>query len=107
MYQDKPRQFPMEIDFPHVLERKIKFTIPDGYIVKNADDLTIDHVYKDNGQVTMGFFSSYKMEGNTLTVSIMEEYRKTYYPLSLYEEFRKIINAAADFNKVALVLEKK
>lgn len=107
MYQEKPRQFPMEIDFPHVLERKIKFTIPTGYVVKNPDDLNIAHVYKENGQVTMGFVSSYKIDGNTLTISIMEEYRKTFYPLSQYDDFRKIINAAADFNKVAMVLETK
>jgi len=107
MYQEKPRQFPMEIDYPHILARKIKFTIPAGYIIKNPDNLNIDHTYKENGQLTMGFVSSYKMEGNVLTISIMEEYRKTNYPLSQYEEFRKIINAAADFNKVALVLEKK
>ncbi len=107
MYQEKPRQFPMEIDFPHILERKIKFTIPAGYIVKNPDDLKIDHVYKENGQVTMGFVSSYTAEGNTLSITIVEEYRKTNYPLSQYEEFRKIINAAADFNKIAIVLEKK
>lgn len=107
MYQDKPRQFPMEIDFPHVLARKITFQIPQGYFVKNPDDLNIDHTYKENGQLTMGFVSSYKMEGNKLIVTITEEYRKTYYPLSLYDDFRKIINAAADFNKVALVLEKK
>jgi len=107
MYQEKPRQFPMEIDFPHILERKIKFTIPAGYIVKNPDDLKIDHVYKENGQVTMGFVSSYKLEGNILTVAILEEYRKSNYPLTQYEDFRKIINAAADFNKVSIVLEKK
>jgi hypothetical protein len=107
MYQEKPRQFPMDIDFPHILARKIKFTIPAGYIVKNPDDLNIDHTYKESGQLTMGFVSSYKIEGNTLTITIMEEYRKTNYPLSQYDEFRKIINAAADFNKVALVLEKK
>jgi len=107
MYQDKPRQFPMDIGFPHILERKIKFTIPPGYIVKNPNDLNIDHTYQENGQLTMGFVSSYIVEGNVLTITIIEEYRKTNYPLSQYEEFRKIINAAADFNKVALVLEKK
>ena len=107
MYQEKPRQFPMEIEFPHILARKIKFTIPAGYIVKNPDDLDIDHTYQENGQLTMGFVSSYKIEGNTLVITILEEYRKTNYALSQYEEFRKIINAAADFNKVALILEKK
>ena len=106
MYQEKPRQFPMVIDYPHILERKIKFVIPQGYIVKNADDLKISHTFKEKNVLTMGFVSDYKIENNLLTVIIREEYRKTLYPLSQYEDFRKIINAAADFNKVALVLEK-
>jgi hypothetical protein len=107
MYQEKPRQFPMHIDFPHILERKINFTIPDGYIVKNLDDLKISHVYQENGQTTMGFNSSYQVTGNVVKITILEEYRRTYYPLSQFEDFKKVINAAADFNKVALVLEKK
>jgi hypothetical protein len=107
MYQDKPRQFPVEVNYPHVLERKINFTIPDGFTVKNPDDLNIKHIHQDKGQTTMGFTSSYKIEGNVLQIHILEEYRRTNYPLSEFEDFRKIINAAADFNKVALVLEKK
>ncbi|MBL7733132.1 MAG: transglutaminase domain-containing protein, partial [Chitinophagaceae bacterium] len=107
MYEEKPRQFPITVDFPHVLERNITFIIPDGYIVKNPDDLKINVTYTDGGQVTMGFVSDYKIEGNKLKIHIMEEYRRTYYPLAQYEIFKKIINAAADFNKVVLVLEKK
>jgi hypothetical protein len=95
MYQEKPRQFPMEIQYPHALERKIEFTIPDGYIVKNVNDLIINNVIKENGQVTMGFVSGYKQDGNKLMVNVMEEYRATFYPLSMYEDFKKIINAAA------------
>ena len=107
MYQEKPRQFPMHIDFPHILERKINFTIPDGYTVKNLDDLKISHTYQENGQTTMGFSSSYQVAGNVVKITILEEYRRTYYPLSQFEDFKTVINAAADFNKVALVLEKK
>lgn len=107
MYQEKPRQFPMEIDYPHILERKINFTIPNGYIIKNIDDLKINHTYQEKGQTTMGFTSSYQMEGNVVKITILEEYRRTNYPLSQFEDFKKVINAAADFNKVALVLEKK
>ena len=107
MYQEKPRQFPMEIDFAHILERKINLTIPEGYRVKNLDDLKISHSYADKGQTTMGFNSSYEVEGNVVKISILEEYRRTNYPLSQFEDFKKVINAAADFNKVALVLEKK
>jgi len=107
MYQEKPRQFPMDIDYPHVLERKITFTIPDGFTIKNLDDLKISHTYQDKEQTTMGFTSSYKLEGNVLKITVLEEYRRTNYPLTQFEEFRKVINAAADFNKVVLVLEKK
>lgn len=107
MYQEKPRQFPMEIDFPHILDRQIKFTIPEGYTVKNPDDLKIEHVYKENGTPTMGFTSTFKLEGNLLSISVHEEYRAVSYPLSIYEEYKTIINAAADFNKIVLILEKK
>ncbi len=37
----------------------------------------------------------------------METYHEIKYPLGLFETFKKVINAAADFNKVVLVLEKK
>ena len=107
MYQEKPRRMPMEIEFPHILERTIQLHLPEGYVIKNPDDIKINIVYKDNGSPTMGFVSDYTMEGNVLKVHIVEEYRNTYYPLSQYEDFKKVINAAADFNKVVLVLERK
>lgn len=107
MYQDKPRQTPMEIEFPHILHRSIRFRIPDGYTVKNPDDLRIRHRYPAEGAPTMAFVSDYKINGDWIEVDILEEYRQLQYPLHLYEEFRKVINAAADFNKVVLVLQKK
>jgi hypothetical protein len=107
MYQEKPRQSQIDIEFPHVLERTIRFTIPEGYTIKNADELNINHTHADGGQLTMGFVSGYKMNGNTLTVNVMEEYRNTTYPISQYEDYKRIINAAADFNKIVLVLEKQ
>lgn len=106
MYQDKPRQFPMEVTYPHVLERKIEFAIPEGYTVKNLDKLNINTVHTENGETTVGFNSTYKQEGNVLKIHILEEYRKISYPVNQYEQFRSVINAAADFNKVVLVLEK-
>ena len=106
MYQEKARQLPIEIEFPHILERKINFIIPAGYRVKNLEDLNLNNIYKENGELTMGFVSSYTVEGNVVKIHIIEEYRKISYPISQYEDFKKIINTAADFNKIALVLEK-
>lgn len=107
MYQEKPRQFDIDVNFPHVLARTIEFVLPEGYRIKNPDDLNISKVVRDGGETTMGFESSYKLEGNVLKVTILEQYCRLEYPLSQYEEFKKIINAAADFNKVMLVLEKE
>ena len=107
MYQEKPRQFDMDVNYPHSLDRTFEFTIPEGYKVKNLDDLVINKVHKDNDEVTMGFESSYKVEGNVVKVHVLEQYRRIQYPLAQYEDFKKIINAAADFNKIILVLEAK
>jgi len=107
MYQDKPRQEPVDMDFGHVEERKIDFIIPQGYTISNPADLKIDETYKENGELTMGFVSDYEIKGNILSVHIVEQYRRALYPLSQFEQFRKIINASSDFNKVVLVLEKK
>ena len=106
MYQEKPRQLPVKIEYPHFENRKITFIIPDGYSIKNMDDLKMKNEYNENGEVTMGFSSDYELKGNTLTINITEEYKRTVYPVSIFNEFRKIINTSADFNKKVLVLEK-
>ncbi|MDR3693514.1 DUF3857 domain-containing protein [Mucilaginibacter sp.] len=107
MYQEKPRQEPIDMDFAHVEERKIEFIIPKGYTISNPDDLKINETYKENGELTMGFVTDYVIKGNMLSIHIMEQYRRTLYPINQFEQFRKIINASSDFNKVVLVLEKK
>ena len=81
--------------------------MPEGYTIKNPEELTINHTFNENGASTMGFVSSYKLDKNELTIHVVEEYKQVFYPLSQYEDFKKIINAAADFNKIVLVLEKK
>ncbi len=105
MYQEKARQFPLQLAFPHTLERFITFQVPDGYTVRNANELNIHNDFLEDGQVTMGFTSDYKMEGKLITIHVLEQYRRTAYPLSDYENFRKVINSSADFNKIVLVLE--
>jgi hypothetical protein len=107
MYQEKERQLPIAVEYPQTEHRKIVLTIPDGYQVRNPDDLKLKQVYQENGEQTMGFVSDYTLNGNLLTIDIMEDYRKTRYPISQYEEFRKIINTSSDFNKIVLILEKK
>ena len=107
MYQEKPRVLPVEMPYPHTLIRKIIFEIPARYKVKNLDDINISIVHKEGNDVTMGFTSSYKLSGKTVTIDIDENYKSFSYPLNQFDDFRKVINASADFNKIVLVLEKE
>lgn len=107
MYQEKPRRLPVSIEYPHKLDRSIELTVPDGYSIKNLNDLNFYITEKANEEGTMGFISTYKLDGNKLRVNIHEYYKETTYSLQQFAAFQKVINAAADFNKVVLVLEKK
>jgi hypothetical protein len=107
MYQEKERRLPFTIEYPHVLDRKVELVIPDGYFVKNPDDINIKLTGEESGKDDMGFISSYTLEGNKLIITIHEYYKEINYAKSRVENYRKVINAAADFNKVVLVIEKK
>jgi hypothetical protein len=85
----------------------IKIKIPAGYKVRNPDDAKLNVIYEDNGTQPCLFISDYTINDKEMVISIKEYYKEIYAPVSRYEDFRKVINAAADFNKVTLVLEKK
>lgn len=107
LYQEKPRTLPVDMPYPHTLYRTIKVTIPNGYTIKNANDLNLNVAFKKDGQNTCAFISSYTLNGNILNVTINEFYKEVHYGVSDYDNFKNVINAAADFNKIVLVLEKK
>ena len=106
MYQDEERKLPVENEFNRNYERNIQFEIPDGYIVRNLDELKMDIFLEEDGEKSMGFYSDFEIEGAYVKVIIKEYYKKLDYPLEYFDQFRKIINAAADFNKKVLIFEK-
>ena len=80
--------------------------LPVGWKVQNIADLNIDIHLDVDGQRKLAFESKATMVGNTLQVRVDEYYRLCQVPLDRFEEYRKVVNAAADFNKLALVLVK-
>ena len=77
---------PLENEFQRTYERTIKVTIPEGYTIANLDDINID---------------------NVLTITADEYYKINRVPVNIYEDYRRVINSATDFNKITLVLVKK
>lgn len=107
MYDEHPRQMPIEIEHPHQYFRLISVKLPKGYKVSNLEKLNMNVVLKDGEKEKCGFTSSYTLENGILTVIGKEYYNATAYPLSEYETFKKVINAAADFNKIIIVFTKE
>lgn len=106
LYADKERMTDVDNTHNRGYDRVITVNLPAGYRIGNPDDMRFDVVCREGSEVPFLFKSTYTIEGSLLTVKIEEYYKKVHAPKAQYEEFRKVINAAADFNKVTLVLEK-
>ncbi|ARV16053.1 DUF3857 domain-containing protein [Polaribacter sp. SA4-12] len=107
LYQEKERVLPLEEQFHRSYLRTLTINIPEGYKITNLDDINIDNSYSKNGKELFSFKSSYQLEGNTVTVTADEHYRENIVQVAMYEEYRTVINSAADFNKIVLLLEPK
>lgn len=107
MYSETARQNPLYSDYKREFRRELKVHIPEGYSMKNPDDLIFNETYINEGDTTLYFVSSYKIEDDLLTVRLDEYYDQLYFPVEEYEEYRRVVNSAADFNKVVLVFEKE
>lgn len=106
MYSDEKRTMSIENENNRNYDRVIRIHIPQGYTVKNADQLRMNFTFSDDDKTPFLFKSDYVMKGEVLELTISEFYKEIYCPLERYEDFRKVINAAADFNKITLILEK-
>lgn len=106
MYQEKKRQTDAEPYYTHSYTRLLEIKIPSGYQIKNLKDIVIDKKFDSNGKALATFVSEYKLEGDVLKIKVFEEYQVLFYPKDNFEQYRSVINAAADFNKVVLILEK-
>ncbi len=104
LYQTQERKMPVDIDYAHHYYREIRAVIPEGYTVSNLDNLNMKVEMTGEGKPGAYFISWYKMAENTLYIYSKEVYPDISYPVDRFEEFRQVINAAANFNKKTLLL---
>ena len=105
-YQETKRVLPVEIDYPHSYFRTIKIILPEGVTVKNLEKFNLNFKMDVGGKTEAVFVSSYKSGKNEITVENTEYYKIMNYPLEQFEEYKAVINAAADFNKIVIILNK-
>ena len=106
LYQETERVNPIEMQYPNQYDYDIIIHIPKGYTAEGLEVLNIDKSFKSvTGEKICKFESSYKIEGNTIVVTIQEFYKSNEYNVSRYDEFRSVINAASDFNKTSILFK--
>jgi methionine synthase II (cobalamin-independent) len=106
LYNSNERKLNVEIEYLKEYNRVITFEIPEGYSVKNLNDLNLS-VQPEFKEGAIGFVSTYELKENQLIVKVREWYNSIIIPVSEYKSYENVINAAADFNKLVIVLEKK
>ncbi len=106
LYQEGKRQFRIYTGYPHSYKRQFSLSAPAGYTIEGLDKLNINIELKEGSEITAAFRSSYTKEGDKITIVVEEFYKKTNYDITNFEGFRNVINAAADFNKITLLLKK-
>ncbi len=113
LYYEKKRVLPIDRDYPEIRTRTFTINIPKGYKVLNPEAIKMHADYVDFGlKPVISFNSDYtlkvdKKNGDKLVVTVKEYFPKTHFAASEYDHYRQVVNTAADFNKVTLLLAKK
>ncbi len=107
MYFEEERQSQAENDFNRMYHREITLHVPEGYKILNPEAGELNIIEKKDEEKIFGFESNYTYEGDIYKIVIKEYYKKIFVDESSFEGFKNVINAAADFNKIVLVLEEK
>jgi hypothetical protein len=113
LYPEKKRLLPVDINYPKSYNYTITIDIPKGYKILNPEDIRMSADYL-NGELdqVIGFASDYKLikdnkNGDKLVITVSESYSQLHFSVFEFERYRNVLNTAADFSNLTLVLGKK
>ncbi len=108
LYNEKERELDFEFNYAHFLDRTLILNFPKDYKINNLESLKINEQFVLDGDTVFGFVSDYKLiNNNSVEVIINEWYKGIRYDKKYFEDYKRVINAAANFNKTSLFLVKE
>lgn len=93
----------IEQDFNKTFKRKIILTIPQGYVVRNLENLKY---IANTDKNTAWFIAEYELQGNQIKLSIEGGSNQIYYANEQKEVLRQVIKAIKNFEQTVLVFQK-
>jgi len=107
LYDQVNKERSAESDFNRWYYRRLVFRVPEGYRIINPEASEMNITGQSEGETVFGFVATWTYSGDVYTVDIDEYYSKIFIQPSEFSGFRDVVNAAANFNKVVLILEKE
>ncbi|MBD81565.1 MAG: hypothetical protein CL840_21785 [Crocinitomicaceae bacterium] len=108
MYSELKRVQPITTAYNKSYRFEITIPIPEGYKYSGAESLDIDNeLVDDDDNIIAGFKSTVELKGRSLKINVYEFYSKVNIDNVYYDQYRIVINSAADFNKGMVLLEKE
>lgn len=107
LFQEEKRVNPVELAYPNEYKYVISIKIPKDYIPKNLDKLNTVSTFKIYNELGAEFSSLYTYENNIINIFISEKYAKTNMAVSYYPKYKEVVNAAYNFSKKVILLEKR
>ena len=107
LFKEIERINDIEINFPNEYDYKIKVRIPRGFKIMDISSLNMISKYSAvSGEVIAYFDSKAFTDGNYLIIEISEFYKSINYDKARYNDFRKVINTAANFYQKKIKISK-
>ncbi|MBD0405033.1 DUF3857 domain-containing protein [Flammeovirga sp. EKP202] len=107
LYQEKERQNDIVMHTIQKYRHKITINIPEGYQIEGLEEIKNKKTITVNGEEMAYFISDYQLKESSLLIAVDEVYKTFKFPKENYEEFREVINSAANFNQLTLIMTKK
>lgn len=108
LYKEQNRVNDVVLAYPKKYNHRIEFEIPEGYSCQNVENLKKILSFENRkGEKHLFFELKYTLENNNLIIELEEIYDTIFIDKDNYDDYRSVVNAAADFNAFTLVLEKK
>jgi hypothetical protein len=107
LYNENERKLDIELYNKKVYKRKIIVNIPKGYTVAGLDKVDLTILPSELSESNLAFKTTHQIVGDQLIIYNTEYYNEEFIAKKYYDDYQKVVNAAADFNKIILVLEKK
>jgi hypothetical protein len=99
--ENRTRQFDIDVRNPRTILWDIRFTIPQGYVVKGLPDLNVN-VDNETGQFT----TQATIEGNILKLNIKKVYRQALVKKENFGKMLEFLDAAYNFGQRKILLKK-